>query len=255
VKLKTPKEDAMNNGTKTKQYISASKIAQFLYCPFTFELAEAGYEPVEPYLPAVASGIAMHTAFRYMWEGRPADKAAETAIAVTEITMGHEIDKKERETLLRRLKAIPKWLLNADQVEVKVEKEIPNTDIVITGYIDAIVGDKVVDLKAVNKMKPELPPTYQIQGQIYMYAYDKPMASFVMIGPKGEVVEYEINRLPDETIGQMLEYFAYSMAQGYRPPSGLTNFACNKCAFQHVCPFYNLLKQTKNTYYYEDAEQ
>jgi CRISPR/Cas system-associated exonuclease Cas4 (RecB family) len=242
--------------TQNKQYISASKIAQFLYCPFTFELAEAGYEPMEPYLPAVATGIAMHTAFRYMWLGREAEKAAEAAIAVTEITMGHEIDKKEKETLVTRLKAIPKWLLQADQVEVKVEKEIPNTNIVITGYIDAIVGDKIVDLKAVNKMKPELPPTYQIQGQIYMYACDKPTASFVMIDPKGSVVEYEVKRMSDDTIGQMLEYFARSMTQDYRPPSGLTNFACNKCAFQHVCPFYNLLKQTQNTNYYDkDAEQ
>jgi CRISPR/Cas system-associated exonuclease Cas4 (RecB family) len=244
----------MNNGTKTKQYITASKIAQFLYCPFTFELAEAGYEPIEPYTPAVATGVAMHTAFRYMWQGQDAERAAETAIAVTEITMGHEIDKREKETLIKRLKSIPQWLLSADDVEVKVEKEIPNTNIVITGYIDAIVGDKIVDLKAVNKMKYELPPTYHIQGQIYMYAYDKPLASFVMIGPKGEVVEHEIKRLPDQKIGQMLEYFAYSMVQGYRPPSGLTNFACSKCAFQHVCPFYNLLKQTQNTYYYENAE-
>ncbi len=245
----------MSNATKTKQYISASKIAQFLYCPFTFELAEAGYKPMEPYLPAVATGIAMHTAFGYMWEGSSADRAAEAAIAVTEMTMGHELGAKEKEELVRRLKAIPKWILKADNVEVKVEKEIPNTDIVITGYIDAVVGDKIVDLKAVNKAKPELPPTYKIQGQIYMYAYDKPLASFVMIGPKGDVVEYEIERLPDQTISQMLEYFALSMRQGFRPPSGLTNFACNKCSFQHVCPFYNLLKQTKNTYYYDNENQ
>jgi len=226
--------------------VSASKIAQFLYCPFTFELAAAGYEPVEPYLPAVASGVALHTAYRYMWFGISPEEAVEAAVAFTDITMGEGIDEKEKEALLRRAKAIPQWLLEADNVEVRIEKEIPETDIVITGFIDAIVGDTVVDLKAVTRMKNELPPTYQIQGQIYMYATGKPHASFVLIGPKGDVAEFRIQKMQDEAIGEMLEYFARSMEQTYKPPSGLTNFACGKCSFQHVCPFYKLLKQTQN---------
>jgi CRISPR/Cas system-associated exonuclease Cas4 (RecB family) len=230
----------------SKRYVSASKIAQFLYCPFTFELAAAGYEPVEPYLPAVASGVALHTAYRYMWFGISPEEAVEAAVAFTDITMGEGIDEKEKEALLRRAKAIPQWLLEADNVEVRIEKEIPETDIVITGFIDAIVGDTVVDLKAVTRMKNELPPTYQIQGQIYMYATGKPHASFVLIGPKGDVAEFRIQKMQDEAIGEMLEYFARSMEQTYKPPSGLTNFACGKCSFQHVCPFYKLLKQTQN---------
>jgi len=230
----------------SKRYVSASKIAQFLYCPFTFELAAAGYEPVEPYLPAVASGVALHTAYRYMWFGISPEEAVEAAVAITDITMGEGIDEKEKEALLRRAKAIPQWLLEADNVEVRIEKEIPETDIVITGFIDAIVGDTVVDLKAVTRMKNELPPTYQIQGQIYMYATGKPRASFVLIGPKGDVVEFRLQKMQDEAIGEMLEYFARSMEQTYKPPSGLTNFACGKCSFQHVCPFYKLLKQTQN---------
>jgi len=160
--------------------------------------------------------------------------------------MGEGIDEKEKEALLRRAKAIPQWLIEADNVEVRIEKEIPETDIVITGFIDAIVGDTVVDLKAVTRMKNELPPTYQIQGQIYMYATGKPHASFVLIGPKGDVAEFRLQKMQDEAIGEMLEYFARSMEQTYKPPSGLTNFACGKCSFQHVCPFYKLLKQTQN---------
>jgi CRISPR/Cas system-associated exonuclease Cas4 (RecB family) len=228
----------------SKQYITASKIAQFLYCPFTFELAAAGYEPIEPYLPAVATGTAFHTAFRYMYAGSSAERAAEAAIAVTEVTTGHTIDTKEREALLRRLTALPKWLLEADDVEVRLEKEIPGTEIVVTGYMDAVVGDRVIDLKAVSRMKYELPPTYQIQAQIYMYMADKGAASFIMIGPKGEVAEFEVDRMPSDVVGEMLEYFARSMQKDFRPPSGLTNFACGKCSFQHVCPFYKLLKQT-----------
>jgi len=169
----------------SKRYVSASKIAQFLYCPFTFELAAAGYEPVEPYLPAVASGVALHTAYRYMWFGISPEEAVEAAVAITDITMGEGIDEKEKEALLRRAKAIPQWLLDADNVEVRIEKEIPGTDIVITGYVDAIVGGMVVDIKAVTRMKNELPPTYQIQGQVYMYATGKSQASIVMLGPKG----------------------------------------------------------------------
>jgi len=230
----------------SKRYVSASKIAQFLYCPFTFELAAAGYEPVEPYLPTVASGVALHTAYRYMWFGISPEEAVEAAVAITDITMGEGIDEKEKEALLRRAKAIPQWLIEADNVEVRIEKEIPETDIVITGFIDAIVGDTVVDLKAVTRMKNELPPTYQIQGQIYMYATGKPHASFVLIGPKGDVAEFRLQKMQDEAIGEMLEYFARSMEQTYKPPSGLTNFACGKCSFQHVCPFYKLLKQTQN---------
>ncbi len=80
----------------SKQYVSASKIAQFLYCPFTFELAAAGYEPVEPHLPAVATGIAFHTAFRYMWFDVSLEEAVKAAIDVTYITMGHEIDKSRK---------------------------------------------------------------------------------------------------------------------------------------------------------------
>jgi CRISPR/Cas system-associated exonuclease Cas4 (RecB family) len=230
----------------SKRYVSASKIAQFLYCPFTFELAAAGYEPVEPYLPAVASGVALHTAYRYMWFGISPEEAVEAAVAITDITMGEGIDEKEKEALLRRAKAIPQWLLDADNVEVRIEKEIPGTDIVITGYVDAIVGDMVVDIKAVTRMKNELPPTYQIQGQVYMYATGKSQASIVMLGPKGDVVEFRLQKMQDEAIGEMLEYFARSMEQTYKPPSGLTNFACGKCSFQHVCPFYKLLKQTQN---------
>jgi CRISPR/Cas system-associated exonuclease Cas4 (RecB family) len=230
----------------SKRYVSASKIAQFLYCPFTFELAAAGYEPVEPYLPTVASGVALHTAYRYMWFGISPEEAVEAAVAITDITMGEGIDEKEKEALLRRAKAIPQWLIEADNVEVRIEKEIPETDIVITGFIDAIVGDTVVDLKAVTRMKNELPPTYQIQGQIYMYATGKPHASFVLIGPKGDVAEFRLQKMQDEAIGEMLEYFARSMEQTYKPPSGLTNFVCGKCSFQHVCPFYKLLKQTQN---------
>lgn len=228
----------------SKQYISASKIAQFLYCPFTFELAAAGYEPIDPYLPAVATGTAFHTAFSYMVAGSPIERAADMAVAVTEMTTGHTIDVKEREALLRRLYAMPKWLLNADAVEVKMTKEIPGTEIVITGYMDAVVGDRIVDLKAVSRMKYELPPTYQIQAQIYMYMSDKSKASFIMLGPKGEVAEFEVDKMPSEVVGDMLEYFARSMERDFRPPSGLTNFACGKCSFQHVCPFYKLLKQT-----------
>ena len=228
----------------SKQYISASKIAQFLYCPFTFELAEAGYEPIEPYLPAVAAGTAFHTAFRYMYLGNSPEGAADAAIAVTEIMTGHTIDIKEREALVRRLQALPKWLLEADEVEVRLEKEIPGTEIVITGYMDAVVGDRIVDLKAVSRMKHELPPTYQIQAQIYMYMSDKNKASFIMLGPKGEVAEFEVDKMPSEVVAEMLEYFARSMERDFRPPSGLTNFACGKCSFQHVCPFYKLLKQT-----------
>jgi CRISPR/Cas system-associated exonuclease Cas4 (RecB family) len=228
----------------SKQYISASKIAQFLYCPFTFELADIGYEPIEPYLPAVATGTAFHTAFEYMYAGYSPERAYEAAIAVTEITTGHTMDVKEREALLRRLKALPKWVLEADAVEVRLTKEIPGTEIVITGYVDAIVGDRIVDLKAVSKMKYELPPTYQIQGQIYMYMADKSVSSFIMLGPKGEVAEFVIERMPSEVLSEMLEYFARSMGRDFRPPSGLTNFACGKCAFQYVCPFYKLLKQT-----------
>jgi CRISPR/Cas system-associated exonuclease Cas4 (RecB family) len=231
----------------SKRYVSASKIAQFLYCPFTFELAAAGYEPVEPYLPAVASGVALHTAYRYMWFGISPEEAVEAAVAITDITMGEGIDEKEKEALLRRAKAIPQWLLDADNVEVRIEREIPETDLVITGYIDAIVGDTVVDIKAVTRMKNELPPTYQIQGQVYMYATGKSQASFVMIGPKGDVAEFRLQKMQDEAIGEMLEYFARSMEQTYKPPSGLTNFACGKCSFQHVCPFYKLLKQTQNS--------
>ena len=230
----------------SKRYVSASKIAQFLYCPFTFELAAAGYEPVEPYLPAVASGVALHTAYRYMWFGISPEEAVDAAVAITDITMGEGIDEKEKEALLRRAKAIPQWLLDADNVEVRIEKEIPGTDIVITGYVDAIVGDMVVDIKAVTRMKHELPPTYQIQGQVYMYATGKSQASIVMLGPKGDVVEFRLQKMQDEAIGEMLEYFARSMEQTYKPPSGLTNFACGKCSFQHVCPFYKLLKQTQN---------
>jgi CRISPR/Cas system-associated exonuclease Cas4 (RecB family) len=230
----------------SKRYVSASKIAQFLYCPFTFELAAAGYEPVEPYLPAVASGVALHTAYRYMWFGISPEEAVEAAVAITDITMGEGIDEKEKEALLRRAKAIPQWLLDADNVEVRIEKEIPGTDIVITGYVDAIVGDMVVDIKAVTRMKHELPPTYQIQGQVYMYATGKSQALIVMLGPKGDVVEFRLQKMQDEAIGEMLEYFARSMEQTYKPPSGLTNFACGKCSFQHVCPFYKLLKQTQN---------
>jgi len=230
----------------SKRYVSASKIAQFLYCPFTFELAAAGYEPVEPYLPAVASGVALHTAYRYMWFGISPEEAVDAAVAITDITMGEGIDEKEKEALLRRAKAIPQWLLDADNVEVRIEKEIPGTDIVITGYVDAIVGDMVVDIKAVTRMKNELPPTYQIQGQVYMYATGKSQASIVMLGPKGDVVEFRLQKMQDEAIGEMLEYFARSMEQTYKPPSGLTNFACGKCSFQHVCPFYKLLKQTQN---------
>jgi len=228
----------------SKQYISASKIAQFLYCPFTFELADAGYEPIEPYLPAVATGTAFHTAFRYMYSGDSPEEAADAAVAITEMMTGHTIDIKERESLLKRLKALPKWLLEADDVEVKLEKEIPGTEIVITGYMDAVVGDRVVDLKAVSRMKYELPPTYQIQAQIYMYMADKKTASFIMLGPKGEVAEFEVEKMPNEIVGDMLEYFARSMERDFRPPSGLTNFACGRCSFQHVCPFYKLLKQT-----------
>jgi len=231
----------------SKRYVSASKIAQFLYCPFTFELAAAGYEPVEPYLPAVASGVALHTAYRYMWFGISPEEAVEAAVAITDITMGEGIDEKEKEALLRRAKAIPQWLLDADNVEVRIEKEIPGTDIVITGYVDAIVGGMVVDIKAVTRMKNELPPTYQIQGQVYMYATGKSQASIVMLGPKGDVVEFRLQKMQDEAIGEMLEYFARSMEQTYKPPSGLTNFACGKCSFQHVCPFYKLLKQTQNS--------
>jgi len=228
----------------SKQYISASKIAQFLYCPFTFELAAAGYEPIEPYLPAVATGTAFHTAFRYMYFGNSPEGAADAAIAVTEIMTGHTIDGKERGALVRRLRALPKWLLEADEVEVRLEKEMPGTEIVITGYMDAVVGDRIVDLKAVSRMKYELPPTYQIQAQIYMYMSDKSKASFIMLGPKGEVAEFEVEKMPNEVVGEMLEYFARSMERDFRPPSGLTNFACGKCSFQHVCPFYKLLKQT-----------
>jgi CRISPR/Cas system-associated exonuclease Cas4 (RecB family) len=218
----------------SKQYITASKIAQFLYCPFAFELDAAGYEPIEPYLPAVASGVALHTAFRYMWFGNSPEEAVEAAVAVTDIT------------ILRRAKAIPQWLLEADDVEVRVEKEIPNTDIIVTGYIDAIVGDMIVDIKGVTKMKNELPPTYQIQAQIYMYASGKPKASFLMLGPKGDVAEFRIERMPHEAVAEMLEYFVRSMEQTYKPPTGLTNFACGKCAYQYACPFYKLLKQTQN---------
>jgi len=227
-----------------KQYISASKIAQFLYCPFTFELSAAGYEPMEPYLPAVATGTAFHTAFEYMYKGASAEKAASSAIAVTEIMTGHTIDAKEREALLRRLKALPDWLFNADGIEVKLEKEIPGTEIVVTGYMDAVVGDRIVDLKAVSRMKYELPPTYQIQAQIYMYMSNKNKATFIMLGPKGEVAEFEVDKMSNDVVGAMLEYFARSMERDFRPPSGLTNFACSKCSFQHVCPFYKLLKQT-----------
>ncbi len=235
-KMKTPR-------AMSKQYISASKIAQFLYCPFTFELSEIGYEPMEPYLPAVATGTAFHTAFEYMYYGNSPETAAEAAVAVTEITTGHILSIKEREALVRRLKALPKWLLDADGVDIKVEKEIAGTEIVVTGYMDAVVGDRVVDLKAVSRMKYELPPTYQIQGQIYMYMADKKVMSFIMIGPKGDVAEFEVKRMPSEVVEGMLEYFARSMERDFRPPSGLTNFACSKCSFQHVCPFYKLLKQ------------
>jgi CRISPR/Cas system-associated exonuclease Cas4 (RecB family) len=228
----------------SRQYISASKIAQFLYCPFTFELAAAGYEPVEPYLPAVATGDAFHIAFGYMVEGVPLERAADMAVAVTEMTTGHTMDVKEKQTLLNRLCAVPKWLFHADAVEVKLMKEIPGTEIAVIGRMDAVVGDKIIDLKAVSKMKYELPPTYQIQAQIYMYMSDKSKASFIMIGPKGEVAEFEVDKMPNEVVGEMLEYFARSMERDFRPPSGLTNFACGKCSFQHVCPFYKLLKQT-----------
>jgi len=228
----------------SRQYISASKIAQFLYCPFTFELAAAGYEPVEPYLPAVATGDAFHIAFGYMVEGVPLERAADMAVAVTEMTTGHTMDVKEKQTLLNRLCAVPKWLFHADAVEVKLMKEIPGTEIAVIGRMDAVVGDKIIDLKAVSKMKYELPPTYQIQAQIYMYMSDKSKASFIMLGPKGEVAEFEIDKMPNEVVGEMLKYFAYSMERDFRPPSGLTNFACGKCSFQHVCPFYKLLKQT-----------
>jgi CRISPR/Cas system-associated exonuclease Cas4 (RecB family) len=77
-----------------------------------------------------------------------------------------------------------------------------------------------------------------------MYMSDKSKASFIVLGPKGEVAEFEVDKMPSEVVGEMLEYFARSMERDFRPPSGLTNFACGKCSFQHVCPFYKLLKQT-----------
>jgi CRISPR/Cas system-associated exonuclease Cas4 (RecB family) len=77
-----------------------------------------------------------------------------------------------------------------------------------------------------------------------MYMSDKSKASFIMLGPKGEVAEFEVDKMPSEVVAEMLEYFARSMERDFRPPSGLTNFACGKCSFQYVCPFYKLLKQT-----------
>jgi len=228
----------------SKQYISASKVAQFLYCPFTFELAAAGYEPKEPYVPVVASGTAFHAAFNYMWMGLPAEEAAEAAIAATEIATGAEMSSEEKLSVINRLRSVPSWLLSAKDVEVKIEVDID--DVVIVGFLDAITEDRVVELKAVSRQKNELPPTYMIQAQIYMYATKLDQTTFVMIDPKGNLKTFDVYALKRQTVEEMIKYFAMSMQQQYKPPSGLTNFACNKCSFAYVCPFVQTLKQTKH---------
>jgi CRISPR/Cas system-associated exonuclease Cas4 (RecB family) len=63
-----------------------------------------------------------------------------------------------------------------------------------------------------------------------------------MINEKGQVAEFEVKKAPPAVIEEMLRYFIQSMEQSFRPPSGLTGFACEKCAFRYACPFILVLK-------------
>jgi len=225
-----------------RKYISASRVARFLYCPFTLELEEAGYEPREQYIPAIAEGTALHTAFRYVWQGADLEEAIDLSAGYTSLLYGQPFDEKIRKALEARLRAIPDYLYTARATEVRVEADIPDSEYAVFGYVDVIFDDKIVDLKAVSRSKSELPSTYLIQAQIYLYATGLPKAVYCMINEKGQVAEFEVKKAPPEVIEEMLRYFIQSMGQAYRPPSGLVGFACDKCAFRYACPFVSVVK-------------
>jgi CRISPR/Cas system-associated exonuclease Cas4 (RecB family) len=225
-----------------RKYISASRVARFLYCPFTLELEEAGYEPREQYIPAIAEGAALHTAFGYVWQGMDLEEAVNLSLGYTSLLYGQPFDEKMRKALETRLRAIPDYLYTAKAIEARVETDIPDSDYTVFGYVDAIFDDKIVDLKAVSRSKSELPNTYLIQAQIYLYATGLPKAVYCMINEKGQVAEFEVKKAPPAVIEEMLRYFIQSMERSFRPPSGLTGFACEKCAFRYACPFILVLK-------------
>jgi CRISPR/Cas system-associated exonuclease Cas4 (RecB family) len=224
-----------------RKYISASRVARFLYCPFTLELEEAGYEPREQYIPAIAEGTALHTAFGYIWNGADLEDAINLSLGYTSLLYGQPFDDKMHKALEARVRAIPDYLYMAKAIEVKIEAPIPNSDYVVFGYVDAIFDDKIVDLKAVSRSKSELSNTYLIQAQIYLYATGLPRAVYCMINEKGQVSEFEVKKAPSDIVEEMLRYFIQSMEQFFRPPSGLTGFVCEKCAFRYACPFVSVL--------------
>ena len=78
-----------------------------------------------------------------------------------------------------------------------------------------------------------------------MYATQLKKTTFLMLDSGGHIETFFVEPIERTSVELMLHYFVEAMEQDFKPPTGLTNFACNKCAFSYICPFVKLLRQPK----------
>lgn len=124
-------------------------------------------------------------------------------------------------------KGVQQWLREEFSAEVEVEQEKKLGDIIISGSIDAIVNDWVVEIKHTQDVYESQPYEHHVlQVKLYLWLSGLEKGKLVYISPK-KLLEFDVTDKPTDDEVLML----YDTWQ-----SPKWHWECNHCPFNQICP-------------------
>ena len=126
------------------------------------------------------------------------------------------------------LELLVKQLFPDEEVKTEVEVERELDDKVIRGRIDAIVGDRIIEIKYMRGIKGDLPlEHHKYQLRLYKWMTGMRKGSIIYITPDG-IKEYDEDKPVNNA--EILQIIEDNRIPKY-------DWECKYCAFAKYCPY------------------
>jgi len=122
---------------------------------------------------------------------------------------------------------VQEWLKENYEASVEVEISKDLGDIVITGSIDAIVEDTVIEIKYTQDVYKSKPYEHHVlQLKLYLWLSGLEKGKLIYISPK-KLLEFDVDGRPtDDEVLMLIDTWS----------SPKYNWECSYCPFNQICP-------------------
>lgn len=124
-------------------------------------------------------------------------------------------------------------LMQKIQSEVEIEYQINGVKII--GRADAVLDDRVVEIKTTTNLPKKPYPSHVLQANTYAYILKKPKFEIIYIG------DYGVTSFVMKTSKEYFDYVierAKILMKAFRssvPPEKEPSILCPKCRYYHIC--------------------